>query len=313
MDKQKHLYFSFQSSQNFEPNSNELLSFQRKYKKDFKTRELYEGEELMNEYRLRGWKHPRYSKIVSMIVAFEVEDKLRIKYITGEEKDILTEFNNILRKSQEYNIVSFDTQIILPFLGIRMVRNGMLNPTHFGVKYKNMRPWDVKATDLQQYYDGAGNYKSSIKDIAEDLGLDSSKIVEVEDEFNFYNTGDFETLKKSAIQKVEVMSKAHRMLLDLPELQTILVEETVKDVVEEKPKDWLKELYYANQLTSEIAEGLKQQIFGGKKKVLKKDLEHLFTIIRGVYVRTNFEVNDQDSKKTIELKEKQIKELLGYE
>lgn len=312
MNNQKHLYFSFQSSQNFEPTSKDLLSFQRKYKKDFKTRELYEGEELLNEYRRRGWKHPRYSYIISIIVAFEVEDKLRIKYMTGKEADILMEFNNILRKSQDYQIVSFDNQITLPFLGIRMARNKMLSSNHTGIKYKNTKPWDVKAVDLQQYYDGSGNYKSSLKDIAEDLYLECESIIEIEDEFTFYNNEDFETLKKSAIQKVEVMSKAHRILLDLPELETQLVEETVKDVVEEKPKDWLKELYYANQMTPEITEGLKQQIFGGKtKKPTKKELEHLFTIIRGVYVKTDFESNNQDSKTTIEKKEQEIKQLLG--
>ncbi len=312
MEKQKFIYFSLQSSQTFEPTSKELLSFQRKYKKNFKTRELYEGQELLDEYRLVGWKHPRYSNIISMIVAFEVENNLRVRYITGDEKDILKEFNNILKKSQDYTVVTFDSQIILPFLGIRMARNGMLSNTHIGIKYRNMRPWDIKSVDLQQYYDGAGNYKSSLKDIAEDLDLDCSNILEVEDEFTFYNRGDVDTLKKSAIQKVEVMCNSHRMMLNLPKLETILVEERVENVEEEKPTDWLKELYYANQLTEEIKVGLKEQVFGGKKP-LKKDLENLFKIIRGVYVRTDFENKDQDSKNVIEQKEQEIKKLLNYE
>jgi hypothetical protein len=63
-------------------------------------------------------------------------------------------------------------------------------------------------------------------------------------------------------------------------------------------------------MTEEVKQGLKQQIFGGKKP-LKKELEHLFTIIRGVYVRTDFISGQQDSKKTIELKEQEIKQLLG--
>ena len=186
----------------------------------------------------------------------------------------------------------------------------MFTANHIGIKYKNCRPWDVKAVDLQQFYDGAGNYKSSLKDIAEDLGLDCEDIIEVEDEFTYYYSGDFDTLKKSAIKKAEVMCQSHRILLDLPKLDIQFVEEVVKDVVEEKPKDWLKELYYVNQMTEEIKEGLKQQIFGGKKKPTKKELEHLFTIIRGVYVMTDFESGKNDSKKTIEFKEQEIKELL---
>jgi hypothetical protein len=303
MDNQKHLYFSFQSSQNFEPTSKELLSFQRKYKKDFKTRELYEGEELLNEYRLRGWKHPRYSHIISVIVAFEVEDKLRIKYVTGEEADVLMEFNNILRKSQEYQIVSFDNQITLPFLGIRMARNKMLSSNHIGIRYKNMRPWDTKAVDLQQYYDGSGNYKSSLKDIAEDLDLNCDSIIEIEDEFTFYNSGDFETLKKSAIQKVEVMSKAHRILLDLPELETQLVEETVKDVVEEKPKDFLKDLFHSKTLDKETLKEILR-----KKKLAKKDKEKVLDLISASLAEINKDFGSVSNIKEIDIIINQLRE-----
>jgi len=308
----KFLYFAFQSSQSFDPDSQELLSFQRKYKKDFQTRELFEDEELLEQFRLRGWKHPRYSSIISFIVAFEVEDSLRVRYFSGAEKDVLQEFNNILTKSQDYTLVTFDAQIVLPYLGIRMLRNGFIKPAHIGIKYQGYRPWDLKCLDLQNYYDGAGNYKSSLKDIADDLGLESGEIIEFEDEFTYYNSNDIESLKKSAIQKMEVMSQSHRILNGLSKLQTVLVEDAVKDVEEEKPKDWLKELYYKNEMTSEIKEGLKQQIFGGSpKKPTKKEKEKLFEIIRGVYVRTDFENKDQDSKAVIEKKEKEINELLG--
>lgn len=306
----KFLYFAFQSSQSFEPTSQELVSFQRKYKKDYLKRELFEGEELLEQYRLRGWKHPRYSSIISFIVAFEIEDSLRVRYFSGAEKDVLQEFNNILIKSQDYTLVTFDAQITLPYLGIRMLRNGFVKPTHIGIKYQGYKPWDLKCLDLQNYYDGAGNYKSSLKDIADDLGLKNSEIIEFEDEFTYYNSNDIESLKKSAIQKVEVMSQSHRILNNLPKLQTVLVEESVKDVEEEKPKDWLKELYYKNEMISEIKEGLKQQIFGGKKKPTKKEKEKLFEIIRGVYVLNDFVNGKQDSKTVIEKKEKEIKELL---
>jgi hypothetical protein len=47
-----------------------------------------------------------------------------------------------------------------------------------------------------------------------------------------------------------------------------------------------------------------------KKKPTKKEKEQLFTILRGVYVRNNFEANDLDSKKVIEQKENEIKALL---
>ena len=305
----KTLFFAFQSAPNAEPTESELASFQRKYKKDFKTRELYQGQELLQEFKYRSWKHPRFSKIISFIVAFEVEDKMRVRYITGEEKDIIQEFYNILQKSREYQVVLFDAQITLPFLGIRAIRNGFLNCPSEGLKYQNKRPWDLKCIDLQNYYDGAGNYKSSIKDIAEDFNIDCSDVIEVEDEFAYFESGQMEQLKRSAIRKVEIIAEVWRILNGLDRLETVLVEDTVKDVLKESPKDWVKELYHEGRLTKEIKAGLKEQ-FKGKKKPTKKEREHLFQILRGVYIQTDFINGQQDNKDTIKRKEEEIKEFL---
>lgn len=305
----KSIYLAFQSASNKVPTQEELTSFQRKYKKDFKSRELYEGEELLQEFKYRSWKHPRYSKIISFIVAFENDGVMRVRYITGEEKDIIQEFYNILQKSKDYQIVLFDAQITLPFLGIRAVRNGFLNAPVEGIKYQNKRPWDLKCVDLQNYYDGAGNYKSSIKDIAEDLGINCSDVIEVEDEYVYFESGLTENLKKSAIQKVEILAEVWRKLNNLEKLETVLIEEQVKDVTEEKPTDYIAELYHCSIMTQDIKEGLKQQI-KSKKKPTKKERENLYEILRGVYVKTDFINGQQDNKDTIKRKEEEINMLL---
>lgn len=305
----KTLYVAFQSAPNVEPTQEELNSFQRKYKKDFKNRELYQGEELLNEFKLRSWKHPRFSKIISFIVAFEIEGKMRVRYISGEEKDTIQEFFNILQKSKEYQVVLFDAQITLPFLGIRSIRNGFSKIPHSALSYQNQRPWSLQCIDLQQYYDGAGNYKSSLKDIAEDYNLDCSQVIEVEDEFTYFHSNQTNELKQSAIRKVELMSEVWRSLNGLEKLETEVVEESVKDVQEEKPKDWVAELYHEDRLSKEVKEGLKQQL-KGKKKPTKKEKEELYQILRGVYVQTNFISGQQDNKETVKRKEEEIKEFL---
>lgn len=307
----KFVYWAFQSSQALNPSEEELKRFQSKYKKDFEQRTFYEGEELLDKYRLNGWRSPLFSYITSVMLAYEHEGTLRLKNIIGEEKDVLQTFVNLLKNHfQDYTLVHFDAEIVLPYIGVRLNKNG-LNSPHKDLKYHNLRPWNLTGLDLKAYYQGAGKYSFSVEDIAYIFNIDWEGIIPYEDEFTYYNSGDFTSLQNSAIKKVEVISKIHRTLNELPELQTVLIEESVKNVVEEKPTDWLKELHYQG-LTNEVREGLKQQIFGGKK-VSKKDKENLFTIIRGVYVRTDFENNDQDTKKTIELKEQQIKDLLEWE
>lgn len=310
MEKQKTLFFLFQSSQAFEPTQEDLTSFQIKYKKDYKTRELYEEEELINEYRLTGWKHPRYAKIISFILAFEEEDNLKVKYISGEEKDVLQTFSNILRKSQEYNLVSYNTKIVLPFIGIRSRRNDILTTPHRSLVYnKGVKPYEVSCTDLQQYYDGSGSYRSSIKDIAEDLKLNHSNVLEIEDEFTYYNSNDFGALKNSAIQKVEIIANSYRILNDFPPLATVLVEEQVKDVQEEKPTNFLEILYRSQAITLEVRGGLETIL--KKKKLTKRDREIVREIILGVYVQNDFINGQQDSKATIEKKTKEVETFLA--
>lgn len=308
--EQKHLYWAFQSSQIENPQEEELKLFQNKYKKDFEKRELYEEDELQTKFRLNGWRNPLFSKVTSIILAFEHEDTLRVKYIQGAESDLLQNFVNLLKnKFQDYQLVHFDAGIVLPYIGIRLQKNGFINPPNIGLKYQGYKPWDLKGLDIKQYFRGAGDYSYSLEEIGYILGIDTKGIIAYEDEFTYFTSGDFETLNNSAVKKIEVLSKVHRKLFSLPELTTVITKEKVENIQEEKPTDWLKELYNANQFTVEIRDGLKQQIFGGKKPN-KKEKEHLFTIIRGVYVRTDFEINNPDSKKTIELKEQQIKDLL---
>lgn len=313
MEEKRYLYWSIQSSQSLEPTEQELELFQNKYKEDYEQDVVYEGEELLQKFRLNGFRNPLFSQITSIILAFENGGEMRVKYITGNEADLLQNFVNLLRNSfQDYTLVNFNSEILLPFLGVRLHKQNFINTAHPNLKYQGgIRSWNFTGVDLKAYYQGGGKYSFSLKEIAYILNIDSEGIINHRDEFNYVNSGDEEVLKKSAIKQVEVMAEIWRKLNELPKLETVLVEERVEDVVAEAPKDWLKELYNANQFTNEIREGLKQQIFGGKKKPTKKELEQLFTIIRGVYVLTDFENKRQDSKATIELKEKEIKLFLG--
>lgn len=307
----KFLYWAIQSSQLTNPTEQELELFQIKYKEDYEQDIVYQGEELLEKFRLNSWRNPLWSPITSIILAYENGEEMRVKYITGEEKDLLQTFCNILRnRFQEYTLVNFDSEILLPFLGARLHKNNFISSPHQNLKYQgNIRSWNFSGVDLKAYYKGGGKYSFSLKEIAYLLNINSQGTINYRDEFSYFESGNFEVLKRSAIKQVEVIAEIWRKLNNLPKLQTVLVEDAVKDVEEEKPKDWLKELYYKNEMTSEIKEGLRQQIFGGKK-VSKKEKEKLFEIIRGTYVFNDFVNGKQDSKTVIEKKEKEIKELL---
>lgn len=309
MSEIKHLYWAFQSSQIENPKEKELKLFQNKYKKDFEKRELYEDEELQEKFRLNGWRNALFSEITSIILAFEHAGTLRVKCITGTEKDLLQTFVNLVKNDfQECQLVHFDAGIVLPYIGVRLQKNGFISSPHIGLKYQGYRPWDLKGLCIKQYFKGAGDYSYSLEEIADILTIDSEGIIPYEDEFTYHAMGDLESLNNSAIRKIEVLSQAHRKLFELSELKTVIVKEQVEAVEEVKPTNWLSVLYSSENLTKEIQEGLKFQ-FGGKR-ITKKDKENLFTILRGAWVHCNFENKDQDSKAIIAKKEKEITNFL---
>lgn len=310
MSENKTLYWSFQSSQLLNPTDTELEIFQRKYKKDFEQRVLFEGDELIEKFRLNGWRNALFSEVTSIILAFEYQGTLRVKYITGTEKDLLQNFVNIVKNDfKEYQLVHFDAGIVLPYIGVRLQKNGFINSPHIGLKYQGYRPWDLKGLDIKQYFKGAGDYSYSLEEIGYILNINSEGIIPYEDEFTYYNSGDFESLNKSAIKKIELLSKIHRILLELPQLETVVVREKVEAVEEVKPVNFLALLWESQAMTLEVRAGLEKQL--KKKKLTKRDREIVREIILGVYLQNDFINNAQDSKATVEKKTKEVDNFLA--
>ena len=313
MENKNYLYWSFQSVHDKElvVGSKEFESFKLKYKKNFETRELYSDVEVLEKYNMNGWRNPLYSKITSLILAKEHNGELVVRYITGEEKDLLQTFTNILRnKCADHTLVHFASEIVLPYITIRLERNNFKTVPHKDLQYRGLRPWNLTGFCLKDYYKGAGDYVFSLEEIANNRGIDHN-FIHYDSEYNYYHSEDFKALKDSAINKVVTLASVHQDLFNLPRLEYKLFEEMVEEVQEEKPLNWLKELEKANELSLEIFDGIKEQILSAKRKPTKKDKEVIFETIKSVYIRADFENRDQDTKKVIELKEKQITDLIN--
>ena len=317
MENKQYLYWSFQSvhDKELEIGTKEFESFKNKYKKDFETRELFSDIEILEKYNLNAWRSPLYSKITSLILAKEYNGELIVDYITGEEKDLLQTFKNKLKnKHFDCQLVHFDAEIVLPYIGVRFDINGF-NPqnnlVHQDLKYQgqNFKSWNFTGLDLKEYYKGGGKYIFSLEEIA-NIKKISHDFIHYDSEYTYYHSGDFKALKESAINKVVVIANVHREIFNLPKLEYKLLEQLVENVVEEKPTNWLEELYKEQQFTIEIIEGLKSQIFPTKKKPTKKEFEAIFETIRGVYVLTDFETRYPDSKDIILKKETEIKNVI---
>lgn len=307
------LYWKLQSINNtdyIEVGSEEFNLYREKFKKNFETRELMSEEETLIHYAYNAWRNPLFSKIFSLTIAFVDNGLIRIKYLTGNEKDLLQTFLNELKGEffKEYQLVHSDAEYMLPYLGTRLDINGFRTSLPKDLQYKGLRPWNLTGLSVRDFYQGAGVYKHSLKEIAWVYGLKTDYIEPV-DEFTYYKQGKLANLQESAISEICTLVNVERMMRgEEPLHEATVATEKVQEVKEVKPLNFLALLYENNTLTLDVKEGLEKQL--SKKKLTKKDRENLYTILRGVYLRCDFENKDQDSKAVIEQKEKQIKEFL---
>ena len=310
----KHLYWKLQSINNtdmIEVGSDEFNIYREKFKKNFETRELMSEEETLIHYNYNAYKNPLFSKIYSLTVAFVDKGILRVKYITGEEKDLLQTFLNELKSDffKEFQLVHSDAEYMLPYLGTRLDIHGFRTSIPKDLIFKGLKSWNLTGFSVRDHYQGAGAYKHSLKEIAWVYGL-KTNYIELADEFNHYRKGGFDILKDSAVDEIKTVANIHRILIGEEIVEEVsVVEQKVESVEEVKPTNFLALLYESQAMTLEVRAGLEKQL--KKKKLTKRDREVVREIILGVYISSDFINNNQDTKATIEKKTKEVDEFLN--
>jgi hypothetical protein len=309
-----NLYWKLQSINNtdmIEVGSTEFNVYREKFKKNFETRELMSEEETLIHYTYNAWRNPLFSKIYSLTLAFVDSGILRVKYLTGNEKDLLQTFLNSVKGEyfKDFQLVHSDAEYILPYLGTRLDIHGFRTSLHKDLQYKGLRPWNLSGLSVRDYYQGAGAYKHSLKEIAWVYGLKTNYIDPV-DEFHNYKKGLLVELKDSAVDEILTLANVHRLMMGEESINELSVlEEKVESVEEVKPVNFLALLWESQAMTLEVRAGLEKQL--KKKKLTKRDREIVREIILGVYLQNDFINNAQDSKATIEKKTKEVDNFLA--
>ena len=273
---------------------------------------ITKDSEVKFRYTERAPIYKEFGKIVAIAYGRVVEDKIRIKRLHSEdEKQLLTDFmndvstfvNGGMKFLGGFSVLQFD----IPFIEFRCRVNGVSLHPFFDTA--DLKTWDIKhVVDVQDLLRGSSSTSISLQGASAVFGLESPKtMLAGEDVNNLYWSDDKDRLDKISLYASKDTLTACNLLCKLlnePIKGLELVAE--KEVVEEL--SLLQRLYNNNQITLDIKNEVEELV--KKKKPSKKEKEQLFTILRGVYVRNNFELNDQDGKKVIEQKENEIKTLL---
>ncbi len=291
-------------------NSREFELF-RKKTRNRETDHYLTNDEVVLEYQKKAALKMCYTKIVCIGVGFIKDGEVHIKSLEGTEEEIIKQFCTIA-KNFDYMCFSNGIAFDLPMFinnGYRYFDVCEMLPDRFITSGKKI--WNLdKLLDLQEIFRGTHYYASSLDEMCYHFDLPSPKSdldgSQVSDEY--WNNG-LEKISKYVKQDVfACVNLFKKMRFEQPFETFIDKNETKTDNTPVIEYSILEQLHY-NGMTEEVKQGLKQQIFG-KKKPTKVEKEKLFEIIRGVWVQTDFETGNMDSKKVIEEKEKQIKELL---
>lgn len=133
------------------------------------------NEEIIESFSVRSGLYPEFAKVISVVVGKIVKDKIYLITLDNEsEADLLTEFNSLLERNLDCNLVgfvnhSFDT----PFVYKRMVINGI--EPHDKVDSSGLKPWDIVDTDLALEWKGNSFERASLINVATAFGLPSPK------------------------------------------------------------------------------------------------------------------------------------------
>lgn len=312
----KVLYWKLQNkleSPEIKPGTKEYDIYRNHYKVNYESRELMNEVQTIMHHRMNGFKSPLFSQIYSLTIAYVHENQIRVKYITGEEKDLLQTFLNIVKSEhfKEYKIACFEAEVLLPYLGIRLDRNGNKQTLPQDLQYKNMRPWNLTGISVRDYYQGAGVYKPTLKELAYIFNLESN-FVDPADEFTLYQADKIKELKESAIDEVFTLVNVHRLIVgeDVVEDLTV-VEEKVENVQEEVPSNPIIALYETKQLSGKVKDELIKVL--SKKKPTKADRKHMEDILFAHYKEKLDVMDFADVKKEKEDKnEKRKQEIVEF-
>lgn len=290
--------------------NSKLFELYQKKIRNKETDELPTEEETLKHYNKFGALKLGYNKIVCATVGKVVEGTLYLRSFIGDEDEILKSLYSKFQTAKYlsgFNILYFD----LPTARVNSLRyDGVSELIPEVFCDSNKKPWELKSIiDLMDVIKGTHWVNMSLDELCFHLGIESPKAdLDGSQVSETYYTEGVDKIEKYCKADVFAVVNAFCRLQGKPLFNKYVDANEVENIPQEKEIPLLEKLYNTKNFTA-VKEDLEKLL--KKKKPTKKDKEGIFTILRGVYVQTDFINSSQDSKKVIEQKEKEINEFLN--
>lgn len=281
-------------------------------------------EELIEKFNNEGGLYGEYLTVVCISAAFIHNGEIRINSFTGDEKDIIDNFlkvaefvhNRALENKGKlialgHNIANYDIpvcrKVYSRYYPMFNYPDYISDLNTSGVLPIPEKPWILseRMLDTLQLQKGTNYMFSSMAEVAISLGLpspkqdtDGSKVAQM------FREGRIQDIKNYC--EGDVLTSFGILFKWIG--QEVLPIAQKSEPIEVKELSVLERLYQTNSFSAEIKKELEKTL--KKKKITDKDKEGIKEIVLAVYIRDDFENNQQDGKKVIESKTQEVEEWL---
>lgn len=288
-------------------------------------------EETKELYKRKAALYPIYSKIVSITVGFISNEKIILKTYSGEEKDILREFVDMVKGNVGFTQVYWNMGFDIPTVRKRFFINRLTDYLPDASGNDSMKkPWTIKGLlDLMDVWKGISFYNDSMSEVATAMGLESPK-----DEFSGFEVSDkyyegkIDEIINYNQKDVKTLINLYRVFTEKEPIYDVVVKSDEKsakkkqtETTVEKPVETdinplevsedktlvLKRIFINNEITKEDKKELVSLI--GKKRLYKKDKPILIDMIHSLSV--NSDMFSKDPQKVVDEKLKTVEELIN--
>lgn len=312
---EKILFFDVESvykTKDLEIDSPEYLAFQHKMREK-STDELMEAHEVLDMYKRKAPSYLTYNKIVCISVGMVSKDGVvRIKALTGEEKDIIEQFCNIANKFDYLtgvNLLGFDVPI-LTVNGARYFDMTEMLKDSFSTSGK--KPWEVKnVICLMETFKGTGFINPSLVEMCLHFGIETPKddISGADVSRVFYEEDNgIERIAKYCNKDVFATINLFQAMRHKERFDSF-VDAGVADNKKEEPKQYqtlLHELYETKMFNQVFKDKLKAQLKA--KKIKKAEVETTKKLILASYLE-KIEIGDREVKAKEEINKNRTEEV----
>lgn len=171
-------------------------------------------------YHEKAALYKPFARIACIVTGYIKDDVLRTKAYTGEESELLVEFNSdlrIIKNSRKdlvlggFNIVKFDN----PFVAARMFTNNIA--PHDLLDTAHLKPWEVEAVDLAELYKGTSFYPDSLSAVCASFGIPNPKAsMEGSEVSDIFYKGGIDKIVEYCTQDVLAVANIYRKFLRKP-------------------------------------------------------------------------------------------------